>query len=67
MIIDDTSAAAAVEPQQQPQQIVKNYVAVAKPRDQVIDRRYIDMQLEIQRETDLIEYFKEPAKPMLLS
>jgi len=42
VVIDDT--AAAVEPQQQ---IVKNYVAVAKPRDQVIDRRYIDMQLEI--------------------
>jgi hypothetical protein len=37
----------------------KIYLGVKKPQDQVIDARYLKMQLEINREQDLLEYFKE--------
>ena len=50
----------------------KVYLAVKKPADQVIDSRYLKMQLEISREENLLEYFKEmnqntivPIKPII--
>lgn len=40
----------------------KQYVAKRKSTDQVMDLRFLKMQLDISRENDLMEYFKEPTK-----
>ena len=41
----------------------KIYLAVKKSEDQVIDPRNLKMQLEIWREKDLEEYFREILNP----
>ena len=38
---------------------LKTYIAKRKPANQVMDTRYLKMQLEIARESELQEYFKD--------